>query len=417
MKRIAALDVGSHKTVFVIGERDSYGDIHIIGFGEVLSRGIVKGVINDLSEAKNSILSAMREAEAMAGVKVREVVYNVSGGTTRNGTVKSQNVKDTITISTKSSEIEESHIHRLHERCLMKAKEEGYEIVYTAPRKYILDDHTEVKNPLGLVGSKLSVEMHVVKVSTTILRNLEKAIREVGLSPVGRTVNAIASADSVLTADEKEDGVLLLDIGAGLTDYSLYTEGRPYITGVVPFGGLNITKDLSYMLKIDTETAEKVKINHGIAFENLVDEEDVVKIKPRGEDREIPIQKKQVAEIIQSRVEEIVVDFVFKELERRGVKLNQINGGIVITGGTANLKGIRELIEHITGLPVRIGYPRGIVGLREKVEEPKYATVCGLLEQALVSGSVDITESTNSNKGSIFKNLSEKLKKWFEELL
>ncbi|AAC06770.1 cell division protein FtsA [Aquifex aeolicus] len=416
MKRLAALDIGSQKTVFVIGERDSYGDIHIIGFGEVPSRGIVKGVINDLSEAKGSILRAMKEAEAMAGLKVREVVYNVSGGTTKNGTVKSQNVKDTISISTKSSEIEESHIQRLHERCLMKAKEEGYEIVYTAPRKYILDDHTEVKNPLGLVGSKLSVEMHVVKVSTTILRNLEKAIREVGLNPVGRTVNAIASADSVLTHDEKEDGVLLLDMGAGLTDYSLYTEGRPYITGVVPFGGINITKDLSYMLKIDTETAESVKVNHGVAFESLVDDEDVVKIKPRGEDREIPIQKKQVAEIIQSRVEEIV-EKVFKEIKARGVPLNQINSGIVVTGGTANLKGIRELIEHMTGLPVRIGLPQGIVGLREKIENPKYATVCGLLRQAFVSGTIDITESTNSNTGNFFKNLSERFKKWFEELL
>ncbi|NPA33267.1 MAG: cell division protein FtsA [Aquificae bacterium] len=416
MKRLAALDVGTQKIVYLIGERDSYGDIHILGFGETRARGIQKGVINDLAEAKASILKALKDAEEMAGVKVREVIYGISGGTLKNETVKSQNVKDTITISSGSAEIEESHINRLLDRCLMKSKEDGYEIVYYIPRKYILDEQGEVKNPLGLVGSKLSAEVHVVKVSTTIIRNLEKAITEVGLSPVNRSVNAIASADAVLTTDEKEDGVLVLDIGAGLTDYTLFLEGRPYITGVVPFGGINITKDLSYMLKIDNEEAEKLKVKHGEAYVKNVREEETIKIKPRGENREIPIQKKYIAEIIQSRVEEIF-DHVVRDIERRGGKLSLINSGIVITGGSANLRGLKELIEDKTNLPVRIGRPSGIIGLKERVDDPRYSTVVGLLKQGFLSSGFELAESPNKKKSGFFKGIVDKFRSLFEDLL
>ncbi|RUM30808.1 MAG: cell division protein FtsA [Aquifex sp.] len=416
MKRLAALDIGSQNVVYLIGEIDSYGDIHIIGFGEIPAKGIYKGVINDLAEAKASILKALKEAEEMAGVKVREVIYSVSGGTPKNYTVKSQNIRDTITISSNSSEIEESHVNRLLERCLMKSKEDGYETVYYIPRKYILDEQGEVKNPLGLVGSKLSAEVHVVKVSATIIRNLEKAITEVGLIPVDKSISAIASADATLTPDEKEDGVLMMDIGAGLTDFSLYIEGRPLITGVVPFGGINITKDLSYMLKIDNEEAERLKIEYGDAYEKNVREEETIKIRPRGEDREIPIQKKYITEIIQARVEEIV-RLVIEEIEKKGGKLSLINSGIVITGGTANLKGIRELVEDITHLPVRIGKPFGIMGLKERVDDPKYATAVGLLRQGLLIEKFEAVENKNSKGRGLFKNFVDKVKNLFEDLL
>ncbi len=414
MKRIAALDVGSSKVVYVIGEKDSYGDIHIIGVGEVRSKGIYKGAINNLGEAKASIMKALKEAEEMAGVKARDVVFNVSGSSIRNNTVKSQNEKETITISPNSTDIEEGHINRLLERCITKSKEDGYEIVYYTPRKFILDEQGEVKDPLGLVGSKLSAEVHIVKVSSTLIRNLEKAIRESGLNPVSKVVSAIASASSTLSEDEKEDGVLLLDIGGGLTDYTLYVEGTPMITGVVPFGGNNITKDLSYYLKIDNEEAEKIKLKYGNAFVNNVREDEVIKIKPRGEDREVPIQRKNIADVIQCRLEEIL-EKVLKDLDRKGVKLNLINAGVVITGGTANLPGIRDLVEHMTGLPARVGIPKGIIGLREKIENPKYATVVGLLRMAVLEGSQDIQMDSKKN-GKGFKNLFERFWNWLKDI-
>ena len=414
MKRIAALDVGSNKVVYVIGERDSYGDIHIIGVGEVPSRGIYKGTINNLSEAKASILKALKEAEEMAGVKVRDVIFNVSGSSLKNNTIKSQNEKETITISPNSTDIEEGHINRLIERCITKSKEDGYEIVYYTPRKFILDEQGEVKNPLGLVGSKLSAEVHIVKVSSTLIRNLEKAIRESGLNPINKIVSAIASANATLTDDEKEDGVLLLDIGGGLTDYTVYIEGTPIVTGVVPFGGNNITKDLSYYLKIDNDEAEKIKLKYGNAFVNNVREDEVIKIKPRGEDREIPMQRRNIADVIQCRVEEII-EKVLKDLDRKGVKLSLINAGVVITGGTANLQGIKDLVEHMTGLPARIGIPKGIIGLREKIENPKYSTVAGLLKLGATESVADVQVDSQKN-GRSFKNLLERFWNWLKDL-
>ncbi len=414
MKRIAALDVGSNKVVYVIGERDSYNDIHIIGVGEVRSRGIYKGAINNLSEAKVSILEALKEAEEMAGVKVRDVVFNVSGSSLKNNTIKSQNEKETITISPNPVEIEEAHITRLIERCITKSREDGYEIVYYTPRKFILDEQGEVKNPLGLVGSKLSTEVHIVKVSSTLVRNLEKAIRESGLNPISRVISAIASANATLTEDEKEDGVLLLDIGGGLTDYTLFIEGTPAVTGVVPFGGNNITKDLSYYLKIDNEEAEKIKIEYGNAFVDNVKEDEVIKIKPRGEDREIPVQRKDIADVIQCRLEEIL-EKVLRDLERKGVNLNLINAGVVITGGTANIPGIKDIVEHVFGLPARIGVPQDIIGLREKIENPKYATVAGLLKLGIQENISETQVDSRKNSKGI-KNLFDRFWNWLKDI-
>lgn len=414
MKRIAALDIGSSKVVYVIGERDSYNDIHIIGVGEVRSRGIYKGAINNLSEAKVSILEALKEAEEMAGVKVRDVIFNVSGSSLKNNTIKSQNEKETITISPNPVEIEEAHISRLIERCITKSREDGYEIVYYTPRKFVLDEQGEVKNPLGLVGSKLSTEVHIVKVSSTLVRNLEKAIRESGLNPISRVISAIASANATLTEDEKEDGVLLLDIGGGLTDYTLFIEGTPAVTGVVPFGGNNITKDLSYYLKIDNEEAEKIKIEYGNAFVNNVREDEVIKIKPRGEDREIPIQRKDIADVIQCRLEEIL-EKVLRDLERKGVNLNLINAGVVVTGGTANMPGIKDVVEHVFGLPARIGIPQDIIGLREKIENPKYATVAGLLKLGIQENISETQVDSRKNSKGI-KNLFERFWNWLKDI-
>ncbi|NPB06909.1 MAG: cell division protein FtsA [Aquificae bacterium] len=413
MERFAALDIGSSKIVYLIGERDSYGELHVIGIGEVKSKGVYKGIINNLNEAKASIKRAFQEAEEMAGVKVRDVVYNVSGASLKNNTVKSQNERESITISPNPTEIERSHVSRLLERCRVKSKEDGYEIVFHEPRKFILDDQGEVKNPLGLLGSKLSAEVHVVKVSSTIIKNLEKAIRETGLNPVQRVVSAIASARAVLKPDEMEDGVLVMDIGAGLTDYTLYHEGTPLVTGVVPFGGNNITKDLSHYLKLDTEEAERVKLKYGHAFAPAVPEDEEIQIKPRGEEKEVTRPKREIADVIQARLEEII-EKVFKELESQGVKRELIKAGVVVTGGTANLPGIKELVEHMTGLPARIGYPEGIIGLKEKINDPRYATAVGLLRTAFEreEGSIGGEEEG----GGFFKELWRAFRRLFEDI-
>jgi cell division protein FtsA len=416
MKVIASLDLGTSKTVALLAEIDSYGDMHIIGVGEVPSKGIERGQITRLDLAVTSILKAVKEAQEMAGVRITSVNLGIS-----SPILKSQNERDTINVSPQPVEIDESQIERLLERATTRAKEEGYEIVSAIPRKFILDDQERVLNPTGLLGSKLTVDVHLIKVSTSLLKNVEKAVLSSGLTIGGRYPSILASAEAVLSQEEKEEGVLLLDIGAGLTDFMLFLEGSPVLTGTVPKGGNSITKDIAHFMKINTEQAERIKIEHGFALVSMVNESEKIRIKPRGEDKEIVVGKKEVAEVIQSRLEEIADD-VFEQMKNHGINLSTIsvNAGIVLTGGSSKLAGIKEFFERYTNLPVRIGSPTGVIGLREKVQDPAYATAVGLLKlkPQLVHGySFNQNLESLSRDGKKLVSLLEKIKSFFKEVL
>jgi len=233
MRTVASIDIGTDKIVALIGEVDTYGDLHIVGVGESKARGVDKGTITRLEVAARAIATSVREA--------------------------------TINISPSPVEVEEEHIHRLVERSLARGKEDGYDIVHAIPRR--------------------------VKVGTTVSRNLEKAVVSAGFQPTMRVVSAIASANAVLSDEEKDEGVLLIDMGASLTDFVLYLEGYPVVTGCVTLAGNVITKDISSYMKIDPEHAERIKREEGVALVDLVKEGEVIKIKPRGEDRDISVVK------------------------------------------------------------------------------------------------------------------------------
>ncbi len=414
MRTVASIDIGTDKIVALIGEVDTYGDIHIIGVGEARSKCINRGTITKLGVAARAIATAVREAEEMSGHKVTGVVINVSGEDLR-----SQNEKDTINISPSPIEIEEEHINRLLERSVAKGKEDGFEIIHAIPRKYTLDNQEGIEDPTGLIGSKLTAQVHIVKAPTTLIGNLEKAVVVAGFTPTVRVVSALASAKAVLTEEEKENGVLLIDIGAGLTDYALFIEGHPVVTGSVPMGGLNITKDIAFFMKVEQEEAERTKKENGVAFVDLVREGEIIKIKPKGEMREVAVERRQLAEVIQVRLEEIL-EKVIGEIEKAGFKVDSANAGVVITGGTGNLQGIKDLVERFTDLPARIGIPTGVIGLKERIEDPKYATVVGLLKfavspEGMVSeAKAKVGLSTNS---SGFKDIIEKIKEFLREIL
>ncbi|MCS7285290.1 MAG: cell division protein FtsA, partial [Hydrogenobacter thermophilus] len=255
MKVLASLDIGTGKVTVLVGEIDSYGDIHIIGVGEAPSKGIDRGYITRLDLAVQTILTALREAQEMSSTRIDTVFINVSGPN-----VKSQNEKDTVSVSPQPTEIDQTHIDRLIERAITRAKEEGYEVISAVPRRFLLDDQEGVIDPVGLLGSRLSAEVHVVKVGSSMIRNLEKAIASSGLKIGHKFLSSMASSEAVLTTEEKEEGVLLMDMGAGLTDFVLYADGSPVITGSVPMGGINITKDIAHFMKIASDQAERIKI-------------------------------------------------------------------------------------------------------------------------------------------------------------
>jgi cell division protein FtsA len=415
MKVVASLDLGTSKTVALLAEIDSYGDMHIIGVGEAPSKGIEKGQITRLDLAVASILKAMKEAQEMAGVKLASVNLGIS-----SPVLKSQNERDTINVSPQPVEIDESQIERLLERATTRAKEEGYEIVSAIPRKFILDDQEGVLNPVGLLGSKLTAEVHLIKVGTSLLKNIEKAVLSSGLTIAGRYPSILASAEAVLSQEEKEEGVLLLDMGAGLTDFILFVEGFPVLTGTVPMGGNSITKDIAHFMKINIEQAERIKIEHGFALADMVNESERIKVKPRGEDKETMVGKKEVSEVIQIRLEEIA-DKVLEQINNQGINLSTINAGIVITGGSSKLAGIKEFFERYLDLPVRLGSPTGVIGLRERVQDPAYATAVGLLKlkPQLVRGySFNQNPESLGGEGKIkVGSLLERIKSFFKEVL
>ncbi|WP_333784987.1 cell division protein FtsA [Thermocrinis sp.] len=408
MKTVASLDLGTSKIVALVAEIDSYGDMHVIGIGEVPSKGIEKGQIKRLDLAVGSILRAIKEAQEMAGVKLNSVNLGIS-----SPLLKSQNERDTINISPQPVEIDEAQIDRIIERATTRAREEGYEIISAIPRKFILDEQEGVLYPVGLLGSKLAAEVHIVKVGTTLLRNVEKAVKSSGLNIADKYPSIIASAEAVLTQEEKEEGALLLDIGASLTDFILFTEGSPILTGTIPMGGNSITKDIAHFMKVNIEQAERIKLEHGFALSDLVNDSERIKIKPRGEDKEAMVSKKSLAEVIQIRLEEIA-DRVLEYINSQGINISTINAGIILTGGSSKLGGIKEFFERYMDLPARIGYPMGVIGLKERIQDPAYSTAVGLLR--LKSRSVHGYPVNYQNPQNVASEDKIKLNGWLDKL-
>ncbi|MFN3947778.1 MAG: cell division protein FtsA, partial [Aquificaceae bacterium] len=338
--------------------------------------------------------------------------------------IKSQNESDTVSISSQPVEINPSHIERLIERAITRSREEGYEVVSAIPRRYVLDDQEGILDPVGLIGSKLSAEVHVIKVSSSLLRNIEKVVLSAGINIADKFLSPLASAEAVLTLEEKEEGVLMIDMGAGLTDFVLFYEGSVFLTGSLPIGGLSITKDIAHFMKISVEQAEKVKIENGYALADLVNEAERIKVKPRGEEKEVSVSRKQLAEVIQIRLEEIMEN-ISEVISARGINLDALYAGIVITGGCAKLAGIKEFLERYFDLPARIGYPMGVIGLKEKVQEPSYAAAVGLIKLALSQRdsmrgnyptSSKVQEKEKANTFNI-SNLISKFKSFFMDIM
>jgi cell division protein FtsA len=409
---LAGIDIGTHKVAVLIAEVNNYGDIHLIGIAERKSRGIQKGAVSTLGAAARAISSAVSEAENMAGKKIDTVVINISG----EG-LKSQNERDTRSLSPSAIEVEEEHVQELINRCVVKAKEDNYEIIHSIPRKFKIDDKYDVESPHNMEASKLEAQVHIVKIPGTLSRNIRRAVTTAGLNPSMIVVNAIASAKAVLKDEEREEGVLLLDIGAGLTDFVLFSEKAPIITGCIPYGGLHITKDISHYMKVNIEEAERVKQEHGVAYVELVRDSEVIRIKPRGEEREITANKTQLAEVIQVRLEEIL-ELVDSYLKKENVNVDEIaKAGVVITGGTALMKGIRELAEAYFDLPVRIGMPLGVKGLKERIENPIFSTAYGLLEfWKNPEGIVKKETEVRLNSKGWFNSLLEKFKQVIKDI-
>ncbi len=395
---ITAIDIGSHKVAAVITVIDENGKAKVIGESSHPAYGIKKGEITGIEEAMNSIASALNGAERMAGLTVSSTYVTING---KN--IVSNNNKGVVAVA--DSEILEEDVIRSLEQARTVAIPNTREIIHLIPREFLVDQQSGIKNPVGMTGSRLEVDCHIISAPNTAIHNIERCIQSIGLKLDGIVFSGWASAQSVLTPTEKELGVMLLDIGGGTTTITTFDEDAVTYSACVPFGGSNVTRDLAAGLRLfSLDDAEKVKINANELIKRASakkkGETDVIDIEELNiEGANKTMSRKLFSEIVNARIQEIFA-MVKDNVEQAGNEF-KLPAGVVITGGSAMLPEITSVASKVFGVPARIGYPRGLEGLVDGISSPAYSALQGLV----INGMSDDGYSSNGG-GSRSKKIS-----------
>ena len=379
------LDIGTTKIVAMIGKKNEYGKLEILGIGKSKSLGVARGVVNNITKTIVSIQQAVLEAENNSGYKIKDVVVGIAGQHIRS-------IQHTDYISRHNPEevIGGNDIQLLIDQVNKLAMLPGEEIIHVLPQEFKIDGQSEIKEPIGMYGGRLEASFHVVVGQAASIRNVGRCIQSSGIELSGLTLEPLSSADAVLSQEEKEAGVALIDIGGGTTDLAIFKDGIIRHTAVIPFGGNVITDDIKEGCSIIEKQAELLKVKFGSAWPGENKDNEIVSIPGlRGrEPKEISL--KNLSKIIHARVVEIV-DLVFTEIKAYGHEdpRKKLIAGIVLTGGGAELKHIKQLVEYITGMDTRIGYPNEHLAGNsdEEISSPLYATVVGLVMKSIENNS------------------------------
>ncbi len=369
-KIVVGLDVGSKKVATVVS-KISEEEVEIIGVGTVDSRGVSHGSIVDLQGTKESIKQSVKAAEIMSAVEIDSAWVSISGLN-----IRSFNSRGMVAVSGKNREITKKDKERVIEAAKAVSIPPDIEIIQFLPQEFIVDNQPGILEPVGMTGIRLEVNVHIITNSITATSNLIKCVTDSGINVKGIVPSSIASAEAVLTQDEKFLGVAVIDIGAGITDVAVYERGFLWHTFTIIIGGAHFTNDIAIGLRTPIPEAEKIKRKWG-ATPPTLDEEDNIEVARVGGGQPKIYSKKVLWEIIQSRAEELF-RLIYDEIKRMGME-RSLNTGIVLTGGTSLLEGIQEIAEDVFNLPVRRGSPMGITGLEESVSSPEYSTSVGLL--------------------------------------
>ena len=380
-KIAVGLDIGTTKIVAMIGKKNEYGKLEILGIGKAKSLGVARGVVNNITQTIQSIQLAVNEAEENSGYKINDVVVGIAGQHIRS-------IQHTDYISRSNSEevITEQDIQSLIDQVNKLAMLPGEEIIHVLPQEYKIDGQSEIKEPIGMFGSRLEATFHVVVGQASSIKNIVKCVQSTGIELSGLTLEPLASAEAVLSQEEKEAGVALIDIGGGTTDLAIFKDGIIRHTAVVPFGGNVITEDIKQGCSIIEKQAELLKMKFGSAWPGENKDNEIVSIPGlRGrEPKEISL--KNLSKIIHARVVEII-EQVFAEIKAYGHDdaKKKLIAGIVLTGGGSELKHIKQLVEYITGMDTRIGYPNEHLAGNSDVDisSPLFATAVGLVMKSI----------------------------------
>jgi len=367
---IVGLDIGTTKVAAIVGEINELGEVEVIGIGSTPSRGLKKGVVINLESTVNSIQRAVEEAELMAGCEITSVYAGIAGSH-----IKSLNSHGIVAIRDK--EVSQYDIDRVIDSARAVAIPADQKILHILPQEFVIDMQEGIKEPIGMSGIRLEAKVHMVTGSVSAAQNIIKCIRRCELGVDDIVLEQLASCSSVLTEDEKELGVCLIDIGGGTTDIAIFSQGAIKHTAVIPIAGDQVTNDVAVALRTPTQDAEEIKRLHGCALTQIADANEMIEVPSIGDRPSRKISKQNLAEIIEPRYEELML-LVQAELRRSGYE-GLVAAGMVLTGGSSKVTGLVDLAEEIFHMPVRLGFPQHVAGLTDVVQNPIYSTGVGLL--------------------------------------
>lgn len=399
---VVGLDIGTSKVVAIVGEVNAEAQIEIVGIGSHPSKGLKKGVVVNIDATVQSVQRAVEEAELMAGCQIHSVFAGIAGSH-----IRSFNSHGIVAI--REQEVTVQDIDRVIDAAKAVAIPADQKTLHVLPQEFIIDEQGGIREPLGMSGVRLEAKVHMVTGAVSAAQNIVKCVRRCGLEVDDIILEQLASSYAVLTPDEKQLGVCLIDIGGGTTDIAVFVDGAIRHTAVIPIAGDQVTNDIAVALRTPTQSAENIKIHYGCALKQLAGIDELVEISSVGDRKAKRISRLALAEVLEPRFEELL-SLVHADLQRNGL-LELLGAGIVLTGGSSRMEGLLELAEEIFRLPVRLGIPRDITGLVDVLHNPIYATGVGLLVYGL--------QSQQQQRGDLISNQSLKgflsrMKSWFQ---
>jgi len=399
---IVGLDIGTSKVVAIVGAITVDNEVDIIGIGSSRSHGLKKGVVVNIESTVHSIQRAIEEAELMSGCEIHSVYAGIAGSH-----IRSLNSHGIVAI--RDNEVSINDVDRVIDAARAVAIPADQKILHILPQEFVIDNQEGVKEPIGMSGVRLEAKVHMVTGAVSAAQNIIKCVRRCGLEVDDIILEQLAASYSVLTEDEKELGICLVDIGGGTTDIAVFTDGAIYHTAVIPIAGDQVTNDIAVALRTPTQHAEDIKVQYACALTQLANPEETIEVPSVGDRPSRRLARQTLAEVVEPRYEELFT-LVQSELRRSGFE-NLIAAGVVLTGGSSKMEGAVELAEEIFHMPVRVGIPQYVSGLSDVVKNPIYSTGVGLLLFGLRQTREGITPIRINNG---FKGVWDRMKSWFQ---
>ncbi len=401
---VVGLDVGTSKICAVVGEARPDGMVDIIGMGSHPSIGLRKGVVINIENTVNSIKEAIEEAETMAGCEISSVYAGIAGGH-----IKGFNSHGVIAL--KNREVGKTDIDRVIDAARAVAIPMDREVIHTLPQEFIVDDQTGISDPKGMSGVRLEVKIHIVTGAVTSAQNIIKCANRAGLDVYDIILESLASSEAILTDEERNLGVALIDFGGGTTDLAIFSQNSIKHTSVLTLGGDNLTNDITVGIRTPFKEAEKIKIRYGCSLSSLISKDETIEVPSVGGRKPRTISRQLLGEILEPRVEELF-NLIYQEMIRSGYD-DLVTCGVVVTGGSSILPGVPEIVEQVFNMPARVGYPANIGGLKEIVNSPMYATAVGLVLYG--ANSQQREKRFRIRDTNIFNRIVSRMKRWFME--